>query len=223
MPEFNKIYLVPLAVVILIIGGYYLFSAKSQTVAPAASDGWQVFGGDSAEGGSLPGEQPESQVAQQQPLAMPPQPEMIMIYITGEVVNPGVFELPHGSRVKDAVDAAGGVTVDAQPGAINFSLKISDEDHIIVPKFGEELSETIISVVSSQSAEGAGAQSQLVNINTASNDELQKLPGIGPVMAGRILDYREKNGPFDSIRDIINISGIGEKTFESIADLISVN
>ena len=218
-PEFNKLYLLPLAVVILIIGGYYAFNMIRPLSRPAMSDGWQVFGDlpEDIEIAAAPVEQP----------AVLETPENIIIYITGEVNNPGVYELPPGSRAKDAVVAAGGTTENAALGAINLSLRISDEDHIIVPKIGEEVIQTIVSSESASdnsasNTSSSEATTRLININSASSTELQTLRGIGPVMAGRIIDHRERNGAFRNISELQNISGIGEKTFEAIADFISI-
>lgn len=227
IPEFNKLYLLPLALVILIIGGYYWFGISS--AGTNRSDQWQVFADDPDEVSSVENE-PVAAVSHEPPEEEPQAPQTILIYITGEVENPNVYELPLNSRVKDAVDAAGGATENAALDAINLSLRISDEDHIMIPKIGEEATQTIISSVNSSNtntsdsnAGSADTTTRLININSASSTELQTLTGIGPVMAGRIIDYREKNGAFRNISEIKNISGIGEKTFEAIADHITVN
>jgi len=221
--EFNKLYLLPLAVALLIIGGYYLFSTQTSYSKPGNPDEWQVFD-NAADDIEIVAPQEDGPLEQQITEA----PKNIMIYITGEVENPGVYELPDDSRAIDAVNIAGGTTSDAALDTVNLSLRIFDEDHIIIPKIGEEVAGAIISGTGrhdnggGRDAPTAGTASGLVNINTASSAELQTLRGVGPVTAGRIIEYREKNGAFGSKSDLKKISGIGEKTFESLADYITV-
>ena len=140
---------------------------------------------------------------------------IIMVHISGEVHRPGLVELMEGSRLIDAVELAGGLKNDADMDRINLAKKLLDEEKIYIPKIGEE--DIPIGVFSESTAE----DSQKVNLNTATKEQLMTLPGIGEVLASRIIDYREKN-PFKSIADIKNVSGIGDKKFEGIEDLIIV-
>ena len=138
----------------------------------------------------------------------------IVIYISGEVNNPGVYELNEGARVVDAVEAAGGFTQYANQNAINLAAKLTDEQHILIYNLDENTPSLLVS--SEQN------QNNIININTATAQELQALSGIGPSIAENIIKHRQARGGFGSIEEIINVSGIGEKMFESIRDRIIV-
>ena len=142
----------------------------------------------------------------------------IFVFITGEIYNPGVFELYYGQRVFEAIDLAGGLTSYANENAINLAAVLFDTQHIIVPHIDDE-----IEILTQQSPNLAqDSASLLVNINTASSIELQTLPGIGPSRASSIISFRENNGAFASIESIMNVSGIGQSLFDSIRHLITV-
>ncbi len=137
-------------------------------------------------------------------------PQELVVYITGEVVNPGVYTLdPTSDRVVHAIEAAGGFTGSADVDGINLAARLTDGQHIKVPAVGDSPSPA-------EQTEGS-----LIDINTASPELLQTLTGIGPAKAHAIIDYREVHGPFARIEDIINVPGIGEATFESIKDHIT--
>lgn len=142
-------------------------------------------------------------------------PEEIVVHISGQVHNPGIVKLEPGARVIDAVNAAGGLKKDADLDKINLARKLQDEEKIYIPKIGEDISESI-----SYFQNPAGGSNK-ININTCTKEELMSLPGIGDVLADRIIQYREKT-PFKKIEDLMNVSGIGEKKFESIKDMIIV-
>jgi len=144
--------------------------------------------------------------------------EPIKVYVTGQVKKQGVVTLSQGSRWEDAVNAAGGLTDQADSLRINLAKKLSDGEAVYIPKIGEE---DIPSIVSSNS-DGTGGK-QKINLNTADANALDQLPGIGPSRAQRIIEYREKNGPFKAIEDIKKVTGIGEKIFEEIKDDITVD
>lgn len=151
------------------------------------------------------------------------EPEYIMVHISGQVFNPGLIELKNGSRVIDAVNSAGGLKEEADLDRINLAKKLVDEQKIYIPKIGEEIDIVEEEDGSSGSTqENSGDSSNKVNINTGTKEELMSLPGIGEVLAERIIEYRESNS-FKSIEDIKNVSGIGDKKFESIEDMIIVN
>ncbi|MFQ6001829.1 MAG: helix-hairpin-helix domain-containing protein [Anaerolineae bacterium] len=141
-------------------------------------------------------------------------PAEIGVYVVGAVRNPGVYFLPPGSRVTDALEAAGGPTDEADLARVNLAKRVYDEEQIYVPQVGEENPPLPLST--------GGQAGGKININTATAAELETLPGIGPVLAQRIVDYRETNGPFAAIEDIKNVRGIGEVTFADIEDLITV-
>lgn len=140
--------------------------------------------------------------------------QYIIVHVSGQVYNPGIVELKLGSRVIDAVNLAGGLKKDADSDKINLARKLSDEEKIHVPKIGEE------SVIPETSNSNQSDNSK-ININTCTKEELMSLPGVGEVLAGRIVEYRDNN-PFKAIEDIMNVSGIGDKKFESIKELIIV-
>ncbi len=147
-----------------------------------------------------------------------PTPAPLRVYVSGAVRNPDVYLLPPGSIVKDALVAAGGATSQADLDNINLALPLQDGMHVLVPRKGEtpapsSASSPVLNVTSSTGR---------ININTASQEELETLPGIGPSLARRIIQYREANGPFRNIEDILQVKGIGEATFERIKNLITV-
>lgn len=151
------------------------------------------------------------------------EPEYIMVHISGQVFSPGIIELKNGCRVIDAVNNAGGLKEEADLDRINLAKKLVDEQKIYIPKIGEEIDIVEEEDGSSESTqENSGDSSNKININTGTKEELMSLPGIGEVLAERIIEYRESNS-FKSIEDIKNVSGIGDKKFESIEDMIIVN
>lgn len=147
-----------------------------------------------------------------------PTPVPLVVDVRGEVLRPGVYELRQGSRVEDAIEAAGGFTLKAVRTDINLAALLSDGQQILVPS---QSSERIIGDPNLGSDAGP-TLSELVNINTATPEELESLPGIGPVLAQSIIDYRSENGDFLTIEEIMNVPGIGTVTFEAIQDLITV-
>ncbi len=145
----------------------------------------------------------------------------IKVYVAGEVKKPDVYELDDDAIVKDAVMLAGGFTENADTISINLAKKLSDGEEIIVYSKVIDASGSTGTVSNAINANPSSNRTGKVNINTASKDELMTLSGIGEVKAQAIIDYRTKNGPFKDIHDIVNVSGIGEKTFENIKDSIT--
>ena len=141
----------------------------------------------------------------------------IIVHITGAVPRPGVYALPEGARVQDVISAAGGFLADADKTGINLARVLEDGEQIDIP-FGEGAS----IVIPTPGVEVITSSSELININTATQAELESLPGIGETTARRIIEYREENGPFARIEDIVDVAGIGDGTFERIKDLITV-
>lgn len=153
--------------------------------------------------------------------------EKVIVDIKGAVKYPGVYELTTEHRIIDAIKQAGGYTKEADSTVINHAQKLQDEMVIYIPKKGEDVSDQIASIQSqttttSNSTTSSFSNNGLVNINTANETELTTLSGIGPSKAQAIISYREENGPFKSIDEIKNVSGIGEKTYEKLKDSITV-
>lgn len=137
----------------------------------------------------------------------------IYVDIKGEVMNPGVYKVEDFSRLFQLISLAGGITGDADILALNLSLKLRDEQVIYIPSISEDY--PIITEIIEKGISG------VVNINTASLEQLDSLPGIGPATAQSIIDYREENGDFNVVDDLVNVSGIGEATLNEIKDLIT--
>lgn len=154
----------------------------------------------------------------------------LFVDIAGAVINPGVYELPRESRINDLLVAAGGLSSEADrewvEANLNRAQELTDGVKVYIPSRREAESETTIKsgvVAGGQKYFGVLEQKTgLVNINTASQNELDSLPGIGPAYAQRIIDYRESHGGFKSIEEVKNVSGIGQKTFEKIKDKITI-
>lgn len=147
----------------------------------------------------------------------------VYVDVDGAVVRPGVYRLKDGARVSQAIDAAGGLTAEADVTGLNRASKITDGQKIYVPTVGEQQAAAAVGGADSAAvASGAGSSSELVNINTASAAELQTLSGIGPSMAQSIIDERTQNGAFASVDDLMRVSGIGEKKLAKIKDCICV-
>ena len=152
-------------------------------------------------------------------LRPPPTEQPIIVQITGAVPRPGVYALAKGSRVQDAISAAGGFLAEADKTGINLARALDDGEQLEVP-YAEGGSPVLGTPLPSSTESSSSAE--LIDINTASLAELDSLPGIGPTTAQKIIDYREQNGPFLSKEDIINVSGIGPGTYERLKDLITV-
>jgi competence protein ComEA len=135
----------------------------------------------------------------------------IYVHILGAVARPGLYELREGDRAIDAVAAAGGFAETADQAQLNLARFVVDGEQIVVPNVGETLA----------AASGVSA-SGLVNINSADAATLDTLPRVGPAMAARIIEWREANGPFTAIEDLMNVTGIGEKTFDGLNSLITI-
>ena len=147
---------------------------------------------------------------------------MIYVDVGGEVKNPSVVELPDGSRVTDAITAAGGLTEQADLTDINRAAFVSDGEKIYIPSQVSELEDDGLSVGEGGGGGTAKSSDGRININTADSTQLQELTGVGPATAEKIINYRKQNGRFQSIEDIKNVSGIGDKTYEKLKDHIKV-
>lgn len=133
---------------------------------------------------------------------------ILEIHVAGWVVSPGVVAVAEGSIVADAVEAAGGMRPGASADLINLAAPLRSGDQIVVPGPHEEV--------------GGGDGSGLIQLNRANATELEELPGVGPVLAERIVLFREENGPFSQVEDLLQVPGIGESKLGSIRDLVRV-
>ena len=148
-----------------------------------------------------------------------PEQDLITVDVKGAVKSPGIYDLPLGSRVHDAVQKAGGLTEEADSKSLNLAQKISDEALVYVPTKGEE-------AASQQAASGTSpstSKEKKVNLNKASLEELKQVKGLGGKRAQDIIDHREANGKFKSVDELKKVSGIGAKTIEKLKDYVTVD
>jgi competence protein ComEA len=143
-------------------------------------------------------------------------PALLIVHVAGWVKAPGVYELPDGSRVIDALDAAGGARRDADLSALNLAALLTDGQQVLVGQLAAA------APASGAVAEATAPATSLVNINMASAEDLETLPGIGEVLAATIVQYRDEHGPFTSVDQLVDVSGIGEVTLEELRDLVTV-
>lgn len=136
------------------------------------------------------------------------EPEPVTVHLVGAVRLPGVYKLPAGSRVYELIDAAGGAAGDADLEQVNLARPLFDGEQVMIPRKGET------------PVQQPG--SQKININRSTAEELAALPGIGPVLARRIVEHRDRNGYFRDITEIMDVTGIGEGIFSSIEELITI-
>lgn len=139
-------------------------------------------------------------------------PTPLLVHVSGAVRSPGLVSLPAGSRVIDAVTAAGGPAGSADPGAINLAARVVDGQQVVVPKRG--------AAAASGGAATSGAAAP-VSLSTATADQLETLPRIGPALAARIIAYRDAHGGFSSVEDLGQVGGIGPKTLAGLRDLVT--
>ncbi|CAB4634415.1 unannotated protein [freshwater metagenome] len=136
--------------------------------------------------------------------------QFLYVHVVGEVQSPGMYQLPIGARLVDAVFAAGGLTEEADNASVNLARELTDGEQIIVFSISQE-------------GEAAGTTSSgLVSLNRAGDKELEELPGIGPALAARIIAWREANGGFKSVQDLLKVSGIGESLLSGVIDLVTL-
>ena len=154
--------------------------------------------------------------------------DLVVVHITGSVKNPGIVKLSEGSRIEDAIQAAGGLTENADISKVNLAYVLDDGIKIKIPSItdddigdeeiiNEESGENII-----ENDTTSSKNNKSININKATETELETLPGIGASLASRIVEYRKQNGNFSSIEDIKNVSGIGDSKYLNIKDFITV-
>lgn len=151
--------------------------------------------------------------------ASEPTPEsgLIYVHVSGAVANPGLYVLSVGDRVVDAVSMAGGFASDAAEGALNLARLLNDGEQLVAPSEAD-----VLAVATEPAVTGSPVPGSRVNLNTADSTTLETLPGIGPALAQRIIDWRTANGSFTSVEDLLAVSGIGDKVLESLRELVSV-
>jgi competence protein ComEA len=199
------------AVVVLALGGVGLWYVRSMPRPVEVRSGVQA--------GSV---QPGGQAVA--PASPSPSPAVIVVNVAGWVRHPGVYEFHQGQRVIDALKAAGGAKKNAALDALNLAALLTDAEQILVPKTGEPgvtLPGGAVPGTSSGST-STGVVGAKVNINTATESELEALPGIGPVLAQRIIDYRTQHGPFPTIDALDGVSGIGPATMSDLRNVVTV-
>ena len=211
-----------IAVVVLAVGVRYLLaehgsasgsqgvvlSQPSFAASPAATSA-------AADGGTA------GAAASAQPSAAPD----LVVDICGAVARPGVYHLPAGARVCDLLDAAGGATAQAELSAVNLAAKLADGQQVEVPKSGQAAVAPAAGGPVATVGGGSGATNAPaapVNLNLATVEQLDALPGVGPSTAQKIVDYRTANGSFHSVEDLKNVSGIGDAKFAALKDLVTV-
>lgn len=202
---------IALGALLLVGGAVALRSAGQPTGEPVAVEEPAVTAPAAAQGDAEPGPTPAEEAT-------------VWVHVVGEVASPGVVPMPAGSRVADAVAAAGGALPGADLTALNLAAVVQDGAQIRVPAPGEE--PVVVDEAGGGAGAGgggpAGAAGGAVDVNTAGGAELQTLPGIGPVLAERIVAWREANGPFASVDALLDVSGIGPAVLGQIRDLVRV-
>ena len=143
-----------------------------------------------------------------------PATEKVVVHVAGAIGSPGVYEVPEGSRVIDAVLAAGGFAIDANPDAVNLAAVVADAQRVYVPREGEAM-------VADPGGSG-GADAGPINLNSATADQLDELPGVGPATAAAIIAHREQHGPFASVDQLGDVRGIGPAKLEAIRGLVTI-
>ena len=191
----------------LLVGGFFLLKPDSQT--PVKETNLQAEVAAVSKDSSTEKEEKDESVEQ----------DLITVDVKGAVKSPGIYDLPVGSRVNDAVQKAGGLTEQADSKSLNLAQKVSDEALVYVPTKGEEAAsqQTGSGVASSTSKE------KKVNLNKASLEELKQVKGLGGKRAQDIIDHREANGKFKSVEELKKVSGIGAKTIEKLKDYVTVD
>jgi competence protein ComEA len=146
----------------------------------------------------------------------------VTVHVAGAVAKPGVYDLAGGARVIDAIEAAGGGAPDADLNRLNLAAKVADGQRVLVQRVGEAAPAGSASAGGSGSGGGSADPSGLVNLNSATQAELEALPGIGPSLAGSIITERERRGGFRSVNELRDVRGIGEKRFADLKDKVTI-
>ena len=191
----------------LLVGGFFLLKPAPQT--PVKETNLQAEVAAVSKDSSTEKEEKEEPVEQ----------DLITVDVKGAVKSPGIYDLPVGSRVNDAVQKAGGLTEQADSKSLNLAQKVSDEALVYVPAKGEE----VASEKTGSGTASSTSKEKKVNINKASLEELKQVKGLGGKRAQDIIDHREANGKFKSVDELKKVSGIGAKTIEKLKDYVTVD
>ena len=195
----------------LALGGFFLLKPSSQT--PVKETNLQ------AEVAAVSKDSSSEKEVNKEEKDESPEQDLITVDVKGAVKLPGIYDLPVGSRVHDAVQKAGGLTDEVDSKSLNLAQKISDEALVYVPTKGEE-------AASQQATSGTSpstSKEKKVNLNKASLEELKQVKGLGGKRAQDIIDHREANGKFKSVDELKKVSGIGAKTIEKLKDYVTVD
>ncbi len=205
--------------IIFLVAGYIINHNKEEEYKEVFLDEQQYFQGQNSKGNGE-NENTENKDSENQEKISD---SKIVVDIKGAVKDPKEYELKAGSRVRDLIEIAGGLTPEADEEKIYFSKILEDEQCIKIYKIGEEVLDSEIKVEEQQEkSTGAVDSKGKININKATVDELMTIPGIGQVKAQSIVDYRNKNGKFNSVDELTNITGIGVKTLEKLRDKVDI-
>lgn len=147
----------------------------------------------------------------------------ITVYISGAVKNAGIVNLKEGDRLAMAVEKLGGTTKKADLNQVNLAIRVEDEKHYIIPEIGEKINAEESLQIEKNLEQNSTNESKQININTATIEELDSLPGVGEATANKIVNHRDENGNFKSIEEIKNVNGIGDKKFEDMKELICID
>ena len=195
----------------LALGGFFLLKPTSQTSVKESNL--------QAEVAAVSKDSSSDKEVKKEEKDESPEQDLITVDVKGAVKSPGIYDLPVGSRVHDAVQKAGGLTEEADSKSLNLAQKVSDEALVYVPTKGEE-------AASQQVASGttpSTSKNKKVNLNKASLEELKQVKGLGGKRAQDIIDHREANGKFKSVDELKKVSGIGAKTIEKLKDYVTVD
>ena len=194
----------------LLVGGFFLLKSAPQT--PVKETNLQ------AEVAAVSKDSVSEKDVKKEEKEEPVEQDLITVDVKGAVKSPGIYDLPVGSRVNDAVQKAGGLTDQADSKSLNLAQKVSDEALVYVPTKGEEASQQAGSGTASSTS-----KEKKVNLNKASLEELKQVKGLGGKRAQDIIDHREANGKFKSVDELKKVSGIGAKTIEKLKDYVTVD
>lgn len=202
--EFVREHLVVVGIVVLtgcLWGGYSLLQARSTPVATAAAA-------------------PSVEVSTPEPSAS--STPTLLVHVLGEVRRPGVVRVPQGARVRDIILAAGGLTKRADPGALNLAAPVGDGAQLVLGRDGDDTEVRGAESAGSGSGSGSAEGTAAIDLNTATLAQLDTLPGVGPVTAQKILDWREEHDRFRSVAELQEVDGIGPKSYAEIAPRVRV-